>query len=87
MINEKSLSKEIFNIISKMEVGDVSQPIKRQNTFLFLKLEKIRSSNDENLDIEKLKKELIDQRKNELFNLYSKSHISKLKNTSFIEYK
>ena len=34
-----------------------------------------------------LKKDLIDQKKNELFNLYSRSHLSKLKNTSLIEYK
>ena len=38
-----------------------------------------------NIDIDKLKRDLINQ-KNELFNLYSRSHLSKLKNTSLIEY-
>ena len=33
-----------------------------------------------------MRNNLINQ-KNELFNLYSNSHLSKLKNTSFIEYK
>ena len=28
-----------------------------------------------------------DAKKNELYNLYSKSHLSKLRNTSFIEYR
>ena len=28
-----------------------------------------------------------EQKKNELFNLYSRSHLSKLKNNSLIEYK
>ena len=34
-----------------------------------------------------MRNNLINQKKNELFNLYSNSHLSKLKNTSFIEYK
>ena len=35
----------------------------------------------------KLKKRIIEQKQNEMFNLYSKSHLSKLKNTVLIEYK
>ena len=31
--------------------------------------------------------EIIDQKKNELFNLYSSSYLNKLRNTKFIEYK
>ena len=34
-----------------------------------------------------IKKDLINKKKSELFNLYSKSHLSKLKNTSLIEYR
>ena len=86
-LNAKSISKEIYNIISKMKVGDVTDPIKRQNNILFLKLKdkKILKSKDAN--IVELKKNLIANKKNELFNLYSASHLSKLKNTSLIEYK
>lgn len=86
-LNAKSISKEIYNIISKMKVGDVTDPIKRQNNILFLKLKdkKILKSKDAN--IVELKKNLIANKKNELFNLYSRSHLSKLKNTSLIEYK
>lgn len=86
-LNAKSISKEIYNIISKMKVGDVTDPIKRQNNILFLKLKdkKILKSKDAN--IVELKKNLIANKKNELFNLYSKSHLSKLKNTSLIEYR
>ena len=39
------------------------------------------------LNIQELKKRMSEQKKNELFNLYSRSHLSKLKNTSFIEYR
>lgn len=86
-IKENSLSREIQQILSKMKLGDVSEPIKRTDSILLLKLNDIKNTDQENLNMEKLRKELVNQKKNELFNLYSKSHISKLKNTSFIEYK
>ena len=86
-IKENSLSREIQQILSKMKIGDVSEPIKRTDSILLLKLNDIKNTDQENLNVEKLRKELVNQKKNELFNLYSKSHISKLKNTSFIEYK
>ncbi len=86
-ISSKSLTNKILNIIKKMKPGDISEPIKRQNSVLFLKLNDKKISNIENINKVELKQRLIDQKKNELFNLYSKSHLSKLKNTSLIEYK
>ena len=70
-----------------MKVGDVSEPLKRQNSIIFLKLNDFRKSNIANLDVTEIKKGLINKKKSELFNLYSKSHLSKLKNTSLIEYR
>ncbi len=86
-INGKSLSEQIYKILDKMNIGDISNPIKRQDSILFLKLNDKRISKVNDVDIEKLKNRLINQKKNELFNLYSRSHLSKLKNTSFIDYK
>ena len=86
-ISSKSLSKEIYIILNKMTAGQISPPIKKQNSILFLKLIDVKTSNVENLNIVALKKRIIDRKKNEMFNLYSKSHLSKLKNTVLIEYK
>ena len=86
-ISSKSLSKEIFEVLKTMEIGQISNPIKRQNSILFLKLVNERTARVENINIEELKKRIIEQKKNEMFNLYSKSHLSKLKNTVLIEYK
>ena len=86
-INSKSLSNEVYKIIINMEKKAISKPIKRQNSILFLKLNDIKESKLENLNIPELKLKLINQKKNELFNLYSISHLSKLKNSSLIEYK
>ena len=86
-INTKSLSKTFFNVLTQMNINDVSKPIEQQNVIIFLKLTDKRKTKAENININELKKKLISQKKNELFNLYSRSHLSKLKNKSLIEYK
>ena len=85
-INVKSLSKNIYNQIAKIKIGEVTDPISKQGSILILKLNNKRISKSENFDIEELKKNLISQKKNELFNLYSRSHLSKIRNNSYIEY-
>lgn len=85
-VNAQSLSSEIYEIVKDMNVGDYSRPIIKANsaTILMIKDKKILKTNE--LDKVKLKTQIINQKKNELFNLYSQSHLSKLKNTSLIEY-
>ena len=70
-----------------MSLGEVSKPIKGQNNVIFLKLNNKRTKSSKNLDLTKLKNNLIKSKKSELFNLYSRSHLSKLKSTNLIEYK
>ena len=70
-----------------MKIGQVSEPIKKQSTALFLKVNNIRNSEITDLNLEDLKQKLINQKKNELVDLYSLSHLSKVRNTSLIEYK
>jgi len=86
-INGKSLSINIYKQIKEMKVGEISKPIFKTNSALFLKLINKKTYKSNNINLDELKKNLINQRKNELFNLYSKSHLSKLRNTSLIEYK
>ena len=86
-INKNSLSKEINLIISKMSINDVSKPIIKSNSIIFLKLNDKKKSKPKNINTTELKKNIINQKKNELFTLYSRSHLSKLKNNTYIEYK
>ena len=86
-INGKSLSINIYEQMKKMKAGEISKPIIKPNSALFLKLINKKTYKSDNINLDELKKNLINQRKNELFNLYSKSHLSKLRNTSLIEYK
>lgn len=85
-VNSDALSKEFSKVIKELKIGEVSAPIERQGSILFLKLIDKQVSDYTSTNIDLLKKDLINQKKNELFNLYSKSHLSKLKNTKFIEY-
>ena len=86
-INSKSLSKEILGIVKKMSIGSISKPILQQNNLIFLKLNKKRFTDPKKINKEILKERILDKKKNELFNLYSRSYLSKLKNNSLIEYK
>ena len=86
-ISSKELSKNIFEVIRNLKIGEISSPIRRQNTILFLKVNNIRSKKVKELDLQKLELNIINRKKNELFNLYSKSHLSKIKNTTLVEYK
>ncbi len=86
-ISSKTLSEDIYEEVKKLKKGEITKPIKKQNSVIFLKLVDSKKSKISELDKSKLKSKLIDQKKNELFNLYSISHLSKLKNNSLIEFK
>ena len=70
-----------------MEVGDISIPFERQDSLMILRLDDKKKTQYQNIDSKKVKENLINQKKNELFNLYSRSHLSKIKNSSLIEYR
>ena len=82
-----SLSEKIYKAIKNLKINEISREIIQPNRVLFLKVTDKKKVNEEYLDKEKMKKDLIAKRTNELFSLYSKSHLSKLKNESFIDYK
>ena len=86
-INVNSLSKQIYSKIKNLKKGDVSDPIISGNTLTLLKLVDKRKTKSKNLDKEQVKKNLIELKKIELFGMYANSHLSKLKNTTLIEYK
>ena len=86
-VNINGLTKKISEIILKMKVNEVSEPILISNSVLFLKLNDKKLSNMLDSETDKIKNQIINSKKNELFNLYSTSHLSKLRNNSIIQYK
>ncbi len=85
-VSSQQLSKRVLDEIKNLEIGKVSNPIKSQNSIIILKLQDKRKSKSSSINTFEIKKKLIDKKKNEMFNLYSRSYISKLKNRTFIKY-
>ena len=85
-INLNLLSDKIRDSIKTLKPGQISEPIIRPESILFLKLNSLRASQNK-LDDETIRKNLINLKQNEQFNLYSRSHLSKLKNNNLIQYK
>ena len=86
-LNEESLSEEIYEKLKNLSVGNISDPIIQSNKITFLKINEIKIIDNKSFNIDQAKKNLINKRKNNLYNLYSQSYLSKLKNSSFIEFK
>ena len=86
-VNKDSLNTQISDVLKEMKIGDISKPIINLNNILFLKLDDRRLSKAKDLNLEELTEQISKQKENELFSLYSTSHLSKVKNNALIEYK
>ena len=84
-INSKSLSKKILTILDKMKIGDISEPIIQTNTATIIKLLDKKTINLNETDMDELRKKIVNNKKNELLNLYSNNYLSKIKNNALIE--
>lgn len=86
-INSKSLSKKISEVVKKMKIGQVSKPIIQADNLLFLKLIDKKMVKSEDINIDKLREQIINVKKNGILDLYSNNHLSKIKNKAFIQFK
>ena len=84
-VNSESLSNKMLNAISNMKLKEVSKPMMHNNSILFIKLEEIKKVDALKINSIETKKKIIDQKKNELLNLFSNSHLSKIRNNASIE--
>ena len=84
-VNSESLSNKMLNAISNMKLKEVSKPMMHNNSILFVKLEEIKKVDALKINSIETKKKIIDQKKNELLNLFSNSHLSKIRNNASIE--
>ena len=86
-IKKDALSEKFYNIVSNLKIGQTTKAIKFQNTAIVLKLLDKRSKKINTDNLEKLRNNIIKKKKNELFKLYSNSHLSKLRNSRYIQVK
>ena len=86
-VSSTSLSGSLLEEIKKINLGDVTSPIIQANSILFYKLLNSKKINSNNINIETLKKRILNQERNEMLSLYSNNYLSKIKNTILIEFK
>ena len=85
-INSKALSNIILSTVKEMKPGDISEPIFQSETATFIKLLDKRKINFSDINLKKMKSQIISQKKNELLNLFSNSYLLKIKKTTLIKY-
>ncbi len=86
-INSNSLSKKVLREINKIKKGEVSEPIVQGNSILFLKLVDKRTNKNNVANLEEIKKKIISSKQNDILDLYSNNHLSKIRNEALIEIK
>jgi peptidyl-prolyl cis-trans isomerase SurA len=86
-VSSTSLSGSLLKEIKKINLGDVTSPIIQANSILFYKLLNLKKINSNNVNIEILKKRILNQERNEMLSLYSNNYLSKIKNSILIEFK
>ena len=84
-VSENVIAKKLQSIILNTPVGGVSKPVLLSNGILIFKVEDKRSLKTE-IDIEKVKNELVNNEKEKLLKMYSMSHYDKLRRSVSIDY-
>lgn len=85
-VASQALSNVILDAVKNMSPGDISEPIIKSETALFIKLLNKRKIEFSDINLDTMKNKIISQRKNELLNLFSNSYLSKVKNNTLIQY-
>ncbi len=83
-IDSFKLNNLYLNELKKIKKGEFTKPIKTSSGVIFLKLDDIKYEKNQNLDLDRLKKQIIAEKKNEKLNFFSKSHFSKVENSILI---
>ena len=85
----------LLNILPRIQIDSmpktskVKKKVKKENInikFNLLKLNNKRKIEAKKIDTNELKNKIIEKKKTDIFNLYSQSRLSKLKNNSYIQY-
>ncbi len=84
-MSSKSISPSYLNEINKLQEGEFSKPIQRNKNIIIIKLNKKKTTDKQNLDLEKIKKSIINKKKQEMLNIFSNSHYLDLEKKTFME--
>ena len=82
-INKTSMSRSILDELEKLNIGEITKPIKIRNLFLILKIEDKKESKIK-IDFDKELKKLINFETNKQFNQFSLIYLNKITQNIFI---
>ena len=82
-INKTSISGPVLDELEKLNIGEITKPIKIRNLFLILKIEDRKESRI-NIDFDKELEKLINLETNKQFNQFSLIYLNKIKQNIFI---
>ena len=82
-VNKTSMSRSILDELEKLNIGEITKPIKIRNSFLILKIEDKKESKIK-IDFEKELKKLINIETNKQFNQFALIYLNKIKQSTFI---
>ena len=82
-INKTSMSRSILDELEKLNIGEITKPIKIRNSFLILKIEDKKESKIK-IDFDKELEKLINFESNKQFQQYSLIYLNKIKQNTFI---
>ena len=82
-INQTSMSRSILDELEKLNIGEITKPIKIRNLFLILKIEDKKESKIK-IDFNKELEKLINFERNKQFNQFSLIYLNKIKQSIFI---
>ena len=84
--DESTLSPVLKNELSKLKKGQVSKPVNNSESITILKIQDIKIIQNQNPDLEKLKAQIIQEKKQAKLNFFSRSHFSTVENTLLIKF-
>ena len=83
---EEVLSKTYLQSLKRMSTGEVTEPIINNETIVILKVDSIKLVENKNIDLDKIKEEVIARKKEEKLSLFSKSHFANIQNITLIKF-
>ena len=86
-INSNAISSKVLNLINNLKIGEVSDPFLQPKTITFFKLLNKKAVIIDKDNIKRLRETIILNNKNKMLGMYSNNHLSKIKNTAYINIK
>jgi len=84
-VTKKSMSKKYLENISTLKINGISEPIFNENSVSIIKINDIKRINKK-IKPDKLKKKIVNQKKEEKLQLFSRSHLINLENNTSINF-